>query len=365
MRFTTVIDHFIADMRAQGRLNSPASERGYRFALEAHAEDVDNRDPRYVGRQDVKRTLARWSHPNSQRKHRSVLVSFYDWLMEEGAVDTGGAEIRRSDNPARQTRRPRKRPPSVYRLTRQEVAAMLGAATGTRERRAIYLGICAGLRNAELRGLRGQHFRRPGFVHVSADIAKGGRERWVPVIAELEPVVAEITEHVAADEYVLPAQRWRDPGINRDREDKAKHPSSAQALYYLVKRVGVRAGIAAEVHPHLLRHAFGDHIARFTGIKTAQALMGHATVGTTEEYVGAPTLDELAEAVQGFSFGSDPRRRIERMFQGVDEQRASAGLDPTRLEPVGSLSRTAERFGRVLAEMRTWPGFIEAARERV
>nr|MDQ3934693.1 hypothetical protein [Actinomycetota bacterium] len=192
MRFRKAVDVFIDDMRAQGRLNSDASERGYRFALDAHAEDVDNRDPRYVTRQDVKRTLARWRHPNSQRKHRSVLVSFYDWLMEEGAIDDHGNEVRRPDNPARQTRRPRKRPPAVYRLTRSEVAAMLAAATGTRERRAIYLGICAGLRNAELRGLQGRHFQRPGFIWVSPDIAKGGRERYVPVIAELEPVVAEI-----------------------------------------------------------------------------------------------------------------------------------------------------------------------------
>jgi hypothetical protein len=42
-------------------------------------------------------------------------------------------------------------------------------------------------------------------VWVSSDIAKGRRERWVPVIADLEGVVDEIRNHVAADEYVLPA----------------------------------------------------------------------------------------------------------------------------------------------------------------
>ena len=54
---------------------------------------------------------------------------------------------------------------------------MLDAARGIRERRAISLGLCAGLRNAELRGLQGRHFERPGLIWVSADIAKGRRER--------------------------------------------------------------------------------------------------------------------------------------------------------------------------------------------
>jgi integrase len=59
-----------------------------------------------------------------------------------------------------------------------------------------HLGVCAGIRNAELRGLQRRHFERAGWIHVSADIAKGGRERWVPVLPELEPIVAEILRTV-------------------------------------------------------------------------------------------------------------------------------------------------------------------------
>ncbi len=103
---------------------------------------------------------------------------------------------------------------------------MLAAVEDTREKRAIYLGLCAGLRSGELRGLQGRHFQRPGWLWVSADIAKGNRERWVPVTEELRPVVDEIRERLEADDYVLPAQRWRDPGVNREKVDKRKHPSS-------------------------------------------------------------------------------------------------------------------------------------------
>ena len=145
----------------------------------------------------------------------------------------------------------------------------------------------------------GPILRASGWIWVSGDIAKGRRERWVPIIADLETVIDEIHMHVATDEYVLPAQRWRDPGSCTSRIDLEKRPCSPQALYRLVGRVGERAGIAARVHSHLLRHAFGDHIARHAGMRNAQFLLGHADVGTTESYVGRPTLDELARAVAG------------------------------------------------------------------
>src|SRR5688572_10579988 len=105
-------------MRLQGRMNSDATERDYRGTLYAHLEDVENRDPRYTGREDVKRTLRRWPHANSQRKNRSVLISFYDWLVEEGM---------RPHNPARQTRRPRRKPTTVYRMSSAEVRQLLSA----------------------------------------------------------------------------------------------------------------------------------------------------------------------------------------------------------------------------------------------
>lgn len=127
---------------------------------------------------------------------------------------------------------------------------LLDVVRTTRERRAIYLGVCAGLRSAELRGLKGRHFERMDFVWVSADIAKGKRERWVPISAELSPVVREIRLTLESDDYVLPAQRWRDPGVNREKIDKRKHPMSPKALWELVKKVGERARIASPLHPH-------------------------------------------------------------------------------------------------------------------
>lgn len=333
MRFTDALDLYLVDMQSAGRINSPRTVVSYRAALLLLAEDVHNSDPRYIGRDQVKATLRRFPNPNTQRLRRAIYVSFFDWMVEEGM---------RAHNPARQTRRPKRRPSQVYRLTFDEAQRLLRAARGTRERRAIFLGVCAGLRNQELRGVQGRHLARPGFVWVSPDIAKGGRGRFIPVVSDLEPVVAEMQEHLEADDYALPAQRFRDPGHNTRKRDYAKHPSSAQALYYLVKRVGKAAGIAAELHPHLLRHAFADHIARMTGdVRKAQAMLGHANVGTTESYLDAVPLDDLARAVEGVSFGV----LDERMFQGVAEQPAIPLEAPTGIEPVIQSDQVPERDG--------------------
>jgi site-specific recombinase XerD len=70
-----------------------------------------------------------------------------------------------------------------------------------------------------------------------------------------------------------------------------------------VQEVAIRAGIAAHVHPHLLRHAYGDHVAKYAGLRAAQALLGHASLDTTAStYVDKPGLDELAVSVHGFTY---------------------------------------------------------------
>lgn len=315
MKFTAAIDEYLADMKAQGRINSPRTERSYFSRLAMHADDVSNRDPRATGRGDIKRTLRRWDHPNTQANVRAILVSFYDWAMEEGI---------RKDNPARQVRRPRKRPTSVYRLTRAEAEAMLDAAQSFQERAVVHVGLCAGLRNAEIRGLTAAHLLRPGYVHVSADIAKGARERWVPVIPDLAPFVHEALERLAPSEHLVATRRPANPPANTRWTEQRREPASSQTVRKTTMHVAKNAGIREHVHPHLLRHAFGDHVARHAGIRAAQALLGHASIDTTAgTYTGRPGLDELSTAIAFFSYRQPPRAT-----DPENAWKATTGLEP-------------------------------------
>jgi hypothetical protein len=77
-----------------------------------------------------------------------------------------------------------------------------------------------------------------------------------------------------------------------------------------------------------MRHSFGDHVACIAGIKSAQALLGHADVGTTQIYTAAPTLDELAAAIRGIRFA----RRANSCSTPRDAPRPLEA--PTGIEPV-------------------------------
>jgi site-specific recombinase XerD len=323
VRLTSAIDDFCADMFADGRFTSPATERSYRWTLGKHAEDVGNRDPRNTGREDVKRTLNRWQHPNTRSVHRAHLVSFYRYLVEEGL---------RKDNPAEQTRRPRKKPPRIQRLTRSEVVALRDAVRTTRERRIVDLGLFAGLRASELRGLQGRHFRRPGWVWVSEDIAKGSKQRWQPVPDELRWTWWEVARGVADDEFVIPKVAEQQVRGERERRMDPSRPISYKSLHDLVGKLGRRAGISHPVHPHLMRHAYGTGVADHTrDTRVAQALMGHSDPKSTAQYLGELSLDRLQEAVAGFGYGPATPSRGLVLAQsgaggGVAEESAGSAL---------------------------------------
>jgi hypothetical protein len=172
MRFGDAIDEFIDDIRLQGRMNSDSTERSYRGTLYKHADDVDNRDPRKVGREDVKRTLARWKHPNTRATCRAALVSFYRWMVEEGM---------RAANPAEQTRRPRRRPATPYRLSREEVHRLLEAPAGVvnvGSSTSAYTPVCGAASYLAYRVATSSGSARSGFRRTSLRTARNAGCRY-------------------------------------------------------------------------------------------------------------------------------------------------------------------------------------------
>lgn len=295
MKLDQATDRFVEDMRAEGRMRSANTEESYRFVLRKLAEDTDNAEVGDITRALVKRTLAHWPNPVTRKQRHAVLTSFFDWAVYEGL---------RESSPAREVKPTRVRPKTKTRLTRSEVVRLLDAAQPVRrDRWAVNLLLYTGARNAELRGLRGRDLARDGWVRL---FGKGDKERWVPVVPELRPIVDEIRALVEPDAFVLPGQRSLDPPHHSMQYD-ARTMLSSSALRRQIMRVGERAGIALHVHPHLLRHSHGDAVARYAGVRVAQAVMGHESIETTVgTYTGSVTMDELAASMTGFGFRSEP-----------------------------------------------------------
>jgi|GEM_PF-1941086 len=298
MKFDIAIDAFIADWRGYGQINSPNTERAYREKLLAHAEDCEGRPVTKTGKNDVKKTLRRWEHPNSKNHAHSVLTAFYDWTIEEDI---------RTTNPARAVRRAKKVKPKINRLTKQETTQILQwlatpEATLT-ERWTGYLGICAGLRCQELCLIEKQNVSRPGFIHVPRSAGKGRKERFIPIVADLQPVIEEMIA-LGPDRGPLIRPKMRAAWENEWAD--AQRPFSRVGMYRMVKRIGVKAGLYQPITPHTLRHCFGDFIAKHSGLRVAQALLGHESVETTAgTYTDRVSLDEMQVAVTGFTFFSE------------------------------------------------------------
>lgn len=297
MRFEVAIDAYVADLRGYGNINSDATEKAYREKLERHAEDCGGRPVTSTGKADVKKTLRRWSNPNSKNQAHSVLTSFYDWTIEEDI---------RTSNPARGVRRAKGKRPRINRLTREEVEQLLtwsrSAEARTVERWTIYIGVCAGLRCQELCELTVRDVQRPGWIHVPRTSGKGKKERWVPVVDDLREVIAEV--HLAGPKdgaLLRPSVRASLP-VDDEWVGADRHYSRG-GMYRLIRGCGYKAGLAQPITPHTLRHAFGDRVAKHADLRVAQALLGHESVETTAStYVDQASLDELQAAVRGLTY---------------------------------------------------------------
>ena len=207
----------------------------------------------------------------SAMRHLSAVRGFCRFLTRERWI---GAD------PTADIATPRlgRRLPTV--LSFEEVVRLLGAPDltkprGRRDRAMLSLMYAAGLRVSELCSLRASDLDgRRGFVSV---LGKGGKRRLVPVG---EVALADIDAYLKGPRPV-----------SRGRHHSALflsswgRPLTRQAFWKLVLRYARQVGITKPISPHKLRHSFATHLLeRGADLRSVQALLGHANIGTTEIY---------------------------------------------------------------------------------
>jgi integrase/recombinase XerD len=243
--------------------------------------------------------LARWL---AERKvpivktSRADLQDFIAWRVREGARPRSTARqlssfrrffryLLRQDglreDPTAQIAMPKIGRSLPKSLTEEEVESLLGAPVvsdplGNRDRTMLEVLYATGLRVSELVNLRhGQVNLNQGVIRI---LGKGNRERLIPLGEEAVRWLTDF-EHGPRGEILL--ERQTDFLFPTRRGDRM----TRQAFWHIIKRYARKAGVAKELSPHTLRHAFATHLLNHgADLRVVQMLLGHSDLSTTQIY---------------------------------------------------------------------------------
>lgn len=150
---------------------------------------------------------------------------------------------------------------------------------GLRDRAILAVIIGAGLRRSEVAELSFDHIQQRDSRWVMVDlVGKGNRVRTVPIPSWAKVSIDEWT-HTAAikDNFVFRS-------INKG-DNISGDSMSAQAVHDVVKLYSNKLGI--EIAPHDLRRTFAKLAHKGgSGLDQIQLSLGHASIKTTEKYLG-------------------------------------------------------------------------------
>jgi len=207
--------------------------------------------------------------------------SFYRWLGQQGQI---------ASNPVQDVHAPKAARPLPKALAVDDAVRLAELHdleadpwTEARDRAMVELLYGCGLRVSELTGLDAQAGKESrGWVDLDGAeahvLGKGGKRRSVPVGSKaMEALRAWLA---VRGEHLAPAAT--EPALFVGR---AGRRMTSQAVWKQLRERGVKAGLVAPVHPHMLRHSFASHVLQSSSdLRAVQELLGHASIATTQVY---------------------------------------------------------------------------------
>ena len=291
---TELIDEYMADFRMRHRTNTHARRQELSFHEREQSLEILARILGPVPIIQVDRhSIATYQKTRSQHitrtkrrvtnrtinKELSYLASFLNWARRAKEIPVPPLKI---------DMLPHQRPRPII-LSPDEVVRLVAEAEPFY--RAFFLCLYTlGFRLTEATYIRWRDVDRDGKT-ISA-IQKGGSLKIEPLNAWLDAALQALKKEtekktkrkVTPDEYVFFNPRTGRPVMD---------------IRTPLERAAKAAGIIKHVTPHLLRHSIATHLlARGKNLRTIQAMLGHAQVGTTEWYTHVVT-EDIREATAG------------------------------------------------------------------
>ena len=163
----------------------------------------------------------------------------------------------------------RKKLPAV--LSHDEMKRLIGKMTGTSRALFATMYYC-GLRFHEVTQLRPSDIAADNtYIRIRG---KGGRERLVPVVDDLKPILDGLSK---GGEWLFPS---------RSKQLRGEPTTGALTDIRAPLRTALKkAGIEKKVTPHQFRHSFASHLLDAgADIRIIQKLLGHRSILTTQIY---------------------------------------------------------------------------------
>jgi integrase/recombinase XerC len=225
----------------------------------------------------------------------AAVRSWFKWLAKEGKV---------TQNPALLVSTPKlpkhlPRVPSVEEVNRvlNSLEAPAGAAKKRvkgeeaeaaawpeRDRVIFELLYGCGIRNSELVGInmRDIHWKNDAILVKG----KGKKERYVPLGDEAAEALRGFLP--LREAKLLAAGRGalvHDGPLVTNLRMRGDCRLTTRSVGRIVKAIALSRGLAADVHPHTLRHAFGTHmLEEGADLRAIQEMLGHERLSTTQRY---------------------------------------------------------------------------------
>jgi integrase/recombinase XerD len=201
----------------------------------------------------------------------SSLKSFYKFLLLDGLI---------KKDPTANLSSPRMWLTLPKVLTVVDVENLLNQPNtsdphGLRDKAMLEVLYAAGLRVSELVQLRPTDLNlEEGYLVCRG---KGGKERIVPLG---KSAASATRKYLAGVRPQLDKKNQAALFLTRLGD-----PFTRQGVWKLLREYGRRAGLAAGISPHILRHSFATHLLeRGADLRSVQMMLGHSQITTTQIY---------------------------------------------------------------------------------
>ncbi len=264
-----------------------ASQRAYARIAGEYLEFLKPRDLRTSELSDLQGFLELKTHysKSTQAQRRAVLKSLYSFGVRTGYLTANlGAFLK--------SMRMESKLSSRY-LTEEEVREMIARCPRVRDQIILKLLYFSGVRVSECAGLTWEAIQARGEQGAQISVeGKGDKLRTIFIPQALSDELRSLKPAGAR-----PYDRVFQSGYEGSQGLKTRQ------IVNIVKKAGIRAGIARAISPHWLRHAHASHaLDRGAPIHLVQATLGHTSIATTGKYLHA----RPKESSGGFLSLDDP-----------------------------------------------------------